>query len=196
MELKVFGSVKSRAMRVIWMLEELEVPFEHVPAAPRSADVMALNATGKVPVLLADGVPITDSTAILTFLADHFGRLTAPAGSLDRARQDSMTQFLLDEFDAVLWMASRHSFVLPEHLRLPAIKDSLKWEMERSQNTLLARMGEDAFLMGAQMTVPDIILTHCLSWAIAAKFPVETPALVAYAKRMRARPAFKRAAAR
>ena len=107
-----------------------------------------------------------------------------------------MTQFLLDEFDAVLWMASRHSFVLPEHLRLPAIKDSLKWEMERSQNTLLARMGEDAFLMGAQMTVPDIILTHCLSWAIAAKFPVETPALVAYAKRMRARPAFKRAAAR
>jgi len=196
MELKVFGSVKSRAMRVIWMLEELEVPFEHVPAAPRSADVMALNATGKVPVLLADGVPITDSTAILTFLADHFGRLTAPAGSLDRARQDSMTQFLLDEFDAVLWMASRHSFVLPEHLRLPAIKDSLKWEMERSQNTLLARMGEDAFLMGAQMTVPDIILTHCLSWAIAAKFPVETPALVAYAKRMRARPAFKRAASR
>ena len=196
MELKVFGSVKSRAMRVIWMLEELEVPFEHVPAAPRSADVMALNTTGKVPVLLADGVPITDSTAILTFLADHFGRLTAPAGSLERARQDSMTQFLLDEFDAVLWMASRHSFVLPEHLRLPAIKDSLKWEMERSQNTLLARMGEDAFLMGAQMTVPDIILTHCLSWAIAAKFPVETPALVAYAKRMRARPAFKRAAAR
>ena len=196
MELKVFGSVKSRAMRVIWMLEELEVPFEHVPAAPRSADVMALNATGKVPVLLADGVPITDSTAILTFLADHFGRLTAPAGSLERARQDSMTQFLLDEFDAVLWMASRHSFVLPEHLRLPAIKDSLKWEMEHSQNTLLARMGEDAFLMGAQMTVPDIILTHCLSWAIAAKFPVETPALVAYAKRMRARPAFKRAAAR
>ena len=196
MELKVFGSVKSRAMRVIWMLEELEVPFEHVPAAPRSADVMALNATGKVPVLLADSVPITDSTAILTFLADHFGRLTAPAGSLERARQDSMTQFLLDEFDAVLWMASRHSFVLPEHLRLPAIKDSLKWEMERSQNTLLARMGEDAFLMGAQMTVPDIILTHCLSWAIAAKFPVETPALVAYAKRMRARPAFKRAAAR
>ena len=196
MELKVFGSVKSRAMRVIWMLEELEVPFEHVPAVPRSADVMALNATGKVPVLLADGVPITDSTAILTFLADHFGCLTAPAGSLERARQDSMTQFLLDEFDAVLWMASRHSFVLPEHLRLPAIKDSLKWEMERSQNTLLARMGEDAFLMGAQMTVPDIILTHCLSWAIAAKFPVETPVLVAYAKRMRARPAFKRAAAR
>jgi glutathione S-transferase len=196
MELKVFGSVKSRAMRVVWMLEELEVPFEHVSAAPRSADVMALNATGKVPVLLADGVPITDSTAILTFLADHFGRLTAPAGSLERARQDSMTQFLLDEFDAVLWMASRHSFVLPEHLRLPAIKDSLKWEMERSQNTLLARMGEDAFLMGAQMTVPDIILTHCLSWAIAAKFPVETPALVAYAKRMRARPAFKRATAR
>ena len=95
----VYGTVKSRAARVVWLLEELGVPFDQVGAPPRSDDVVALNPSGKVPVLVADGVPISDSTAILTFLADRHGAFTYPAGTLDRARQDSLTQFLLDEFD-------------------------------------------------------------------------------------------------
>jgi glutathione S-transferase len=191
----VYGTVKSRAARVLWLLEELGVPYDHVAAPPRSDEVVALNATGKVPVLVADGVPISDSTAILTFLADRHGAFTHPAGTLDRARQDSFTQFLLDEFDAALWMAARHSFILPEPLRHAAIKDSLKWEFERSQKTLVARMGAP-FLMGATMTVPDIILGHCLDWAMAAKFPVTEPRLTEYLAMMRDRPAYRRAVAR
>jgi glutathione S-transferase len=196
MGLKVIGSAKSRAMRVIWMLEELGEPFEHLSAPPRSDDVVALNPAGKVPVLVVDDIPITDSTAILTYLADRFGKFTAPAGTLERAQQDSMTQFLLDEFDSALWMAARHSFILPEELRQIAIKDSLKWEVERSQKTLVARMGQSDFVMGPEMTVPDIILAHCLGWAQSAKFPIAEPVLGAYLDRMRARPAFERAAAR
>jgi glutathione S-transferase len=191
----VYGTVKSRAARVVWLLEELGVPFDHVAAPPRSDDVVALNPSGKVPVLVADGVPISDSTAILTFLADRHGAFTYPAGTIDRARQDSLTQFLLDEFDAALWMAARHSFILPEPLRHAAIKDSLKWEFERSQKTLVARMGAP-FLMGEQMTVPDIILGHCLVWAMTAKFPIVEPRLVDFLAAMRARPAFLSAMAR
>jgi glutathione S-transferase len=112
--------------------------------------VVGFNPAGKVPVLIDDGVPVTDSTAILTYLADKHGALTHPAGTLDRARQDSLTQFLLDEFDAALWMAARHSFILPEELRLSAIKNSLKWEVARSQKTLVHRMGEGPFLMGGR----------------------------------------------
>lgn len=192
---RVIGSGNSRARRVLWMLEELGLPYAHDPAPPRSDDVIALNPAGKVPVLIAEGVPITDSTAILTFLADRHGRFTHPAGTLDRARQDSLTQFLLDEFDAALWMAARHSFVLPEAMRQSAIKDSLKWEFERSQQVLAGRMGEGPFLMGAEMTVPDIILTHCGDWARAANFPITEPDLAAYLDRMRARPAYLRAQA-
>lgn len=191
----VYGTVKSRAARVVWLLEELGVPYEHVAAPPRSDAVVALNATGKVPVLVEDGVAISDSTAILTYLADRHGALTYPAGTLERARQDSLTQFLLDEFDAALWMAARHSFILPEPLRHAAIKDSLKWEFERSQRTLVARMGTP-FVMGEAMTVPDIILVHCLIWAMGAKFPVVEPRLTEYLAMMRERPAFQRAMAR
>jgi glutathione S-transferase len=178
------------------MLEELGVPFEHIAAPPRSDAAIAINPTGKVPVLIADGVPITDSTAIIQFLADKHGTFTRPAGTLERARQDSLTQFLLDEFDAALWVAARHSFILPKELRQSAIKDSLKWEFERSQKTLVARMGLGPYLMGEDLTVPDIILTHCLSWAYAAGFPVSEERLKTYSKLVSARPAYLRAMAR
>lgn len=191
----VIGITKSRAARVLWMLEELEQPYERVRADPRSDDVIALNPGGKIPVLIDDGVPVTDSTAIIQYLADKHGALTHPAGTIERARQDSLTQFLLDEFDAALWMAARHSFILPEELRHSAIKDSLKWEFERSQKVLVDRMGDGPFLMGDKMTVPDIICAHCGFWALGAKFPISQPGYSAYLDRMRARPAYQRAMA-
>ncbi|MEM1431041.1 MAG: glutathione S-transferase family protein [Pseudomonadota bacterium] len=191
----VIGGSRSRALRVLWMLEELEEPYDHVAAPPRSEDVIAVNPAGKVPVLIEDGTPITDSTAILHYLADKHEKLTHPAGTLARARQDSLTQLLLDEFDAALWMAARHSFVLPEELRQSAIKDSLKWEFERSQKTLVARMADGPFLMGETMTVPDIILTHCGVWARTARFPVVEPRLRAYFDVMNERAALQRAMA-
>lgn len=189
----VIGTVNSRTLRVLWMLEELELPYKHVPANPRSDGVVQFNPAGKVPVLIDDGTPITDSTAILTYLADRHGAMTHTAGTLDRARQDSLTQFLLDEFDAALWLAARHSFVLPEEMRLSAIKNTLRWEFERSQKTLSHRIGEGEFVMGDRMTVPDFILTHCLGWALGAKFPITEARLTAYLDRMRKRPAFQRA---
>jgi glutathione S-transferase len=192
----VIGTVNSRAARVLWMLEELELPYEHIPAAPRSAGVVEFNPAGKVPVLIDDGTPITDSTAIIQYLADRHGRLTHTAGTLDRARQDSLTQFLLDEFDAALWMAARHSFILPQEMRMSAIKDSLKWEFERSQKVLVHRMGEGPFVMGEMMTVPDIILGHCLGWALSARFPLVEHRLTDYFERIRARAAYQRAMAR
>ncbi|WP_347267075.1 glutathione S-transferase family protein [Paracoccus sp. (in: a-proteobacteria)] len=193
---QVIGTGKSRALRVLWMLEELGEAYEHVAVDPHSDRVTPLNPAGKVPVLVVDGTPVVDSTAILTYLADRHGALTHPAGTLERARQDSLTQFILDEFDAALWLAARHSFILPEEMRLSAIKNTLRWEFERSQKTLVHRMAEQGFLMGEDLTVPDIILTHCLIWALSARFPITEHRLTEYLAMMRARPAFQRAAAR
>ena len=189
----VIGGIRSRTLRVLWMLEELGVPYDHRPAAPRSDEVTALYPAGKIPVLLVDGTPLTDSTAILTYLADRHGKLTYPAGTLDRARQDGHTQFILDELDALLWTASRHSFVLPEDLRVGEIKDSLKWEYGNSLDRLESRLGGNEFLMGDKMTVPDLIAAHCAGWAVNAKFPEPGTKLQSYFDRLRNRPAFKAA---
>ena len=188
----VIGNTRSRTLRVLWMLEELEQPFERIEAGPHSAEVRARNPSGKVPVLLVEGTALTDSTAILQFLADRHGSLTHPAGTVERARQDGLTHFVLDEMDAALWTAARHSFVLPEDRRVPEIKDSLRWEYGRALARLEERL-EGPFLMGEQMTVPDIIAAHCLNWGKLAKFPEPEGALAEYLDRMLARDAFKRA---
>jgi len=189
----VIGAVSSRTARALWMLEELGLPYEHVAVKPHVEEVTRHYPSGKVPVLLVDGTPITDSTAIIQYLADAHGQFTAPAGTLDRARQDALTHCILDEFDAVLWTGARHSFILPEERRVAGVKDSLRWEFARNQTRFGKRMGDNEFVAGDNFTVPDIVLTHCLIWAKSAKFEVTDPVLLAYFDRMRERPALRRA---
>ncbi|OBY26382.1 glutathione S-transferase family protein [Leisingera sp. JC1] len=189
----VTGIPLTRTFRVLWALEELGQPYKLSQHGPRSPEVQALNVSGKVPVLQAEGEVITDSTAILTYLADKHGALTAPAGTIARAKQDAMTHLLLDEVDAVLWAAARHSFILPEELRVPEVKGSLKWEFAHNLSRLESKI-TGPFLMGEEFTIADIICTHCLNWARSAKFPVESEKLQDYGKRMRERPAFQRVA--
>lgn len=196
MTITLLGTLNSRAARVRWMLVELGLDHNHIAAGPHSPDVTAVSPRGKIPVLVVDGQTLTDSTAILQFLADRHGAFTKSPGTLERAQQDGWTQRILDEFDALLWTAARHSFVLPEDRRLPAIKDSLRWELVRNAAALAAQIGDGPFLMGDEMTVPDIILAHCLIWAGAAKMPVTEPRLTDYLAGMRARPAFAKALAK
>lgn len=191
---KLVGNRATRAFRPLWMLEELGVPYDHIPAAPRSDEVRAFSPSGKVPVLVDGSDVIPDSTAILTYLADKHGAFTHPAGTVKRAKQDAWTFRILDEVDAILWTAARHSFILPEAERVPAVKDSLKTEFSRN----LDRIADDMtskYLVGDDPTVPDFVMAHCLGWARNAKFPDAPKALVAYLRRLRDRPAFQRAAA-
>lgn len=191
----VIGAAKSRAFRVLWMLEEMGVAYTHVPAAPRSTEAKEHNPTGKVPALLDGDELLTDSVAIMTYLADKHGALTAPAGTIERARQDAMTFWLIDEFDAVLWAAAKHSFVWPEEMRVPEVKPSLKAEFARSAARLSEQL-EGPFLMGDQITVPDLLAVHCLNWSIGAGFDRVDDKLGKWAKTLRERPAFKAAQAK
>ncbi len=187
----VIGGVASRTFRVLWMLEELGAPYEHQPASARSEEVTKLNPSGKIPVLIDQGVILTDSTAILTYLADKHGALTYPPGTIERAQQDSFTFAVLDELDAVLWTAARHSFVLPKDQRVPEVKESLKQEFARNVARLMARV-RGPFVMGDMMTIPDIVLTHCGNWAVSARFPEPEADFSEYLANMRARTAYGR----
>ncbi|WP_187431772.1 hypothetical protein ROLI_037500 [Roseobacter fucihabitans] len=187
---KVIGTSKSRAFRVLWALQEMGEPYEQIAANPRSEEARQYNPSGKIPALLDGDEVLTDSLAIMTYLADKHSKLTAPAGTPARARQDAMTFWLIDEFDAILWAAAKHSFVLPEHLRLPAVKEALKFEFEASAAQLSERL-EGPFLMGDAITLPDILACHCLNWAHGAKFPRTDDKLFNYAKSLRERPAYQ-----
>tara|TARA_B100000780_G_C21124393_1_gene455818 strand:+ start:2038 stop:2628 length:591 start_codon:yes stop_codon:yes gene_type:complete len=190
----VLGSSNNRTLRVIWTLEELGVAYNQVVGDPGSIDAREFNPTGKVPALIVEGETLPDSVAIMTFLSDRHNALTFPAGSVERLRMDGHIHFLLEEFDSLLWVAAKNSFINPVEWRAPEVKPVLKWEFERSLQRLEGRL-KGRFLMGDTFTIADILAVHCLNWAFSAKFPNTRAALKAYAKRCRDRGAYKRAAA-
>ncbi|MEP5759045.1 MAG: glutathione S-transferase family protein [Litoreibacter sp.] len=186
----LIGTHKSRAFRVLWMLEELELEYSHVPAPPHDPVVNKYNPLGRIPVLLNGEDTLRDSTVIMNYLADRHGQIAPPAGSIARAETDALTHQILDEFDGLLWTAARHTFILPEDHRVPEIKPELRWEFHRNCDRIAERLEDNPFLMGDDMTIPDIVLTHCLGWAITAKFGVENDVLRSYLNAMKSRPAY------
>jgi len=183
-------------MRVMWMLEELGETYAYGPAPPQSEAARAANPAGKIPVLFVDDTVLTDSVAIVQYLADSHSRFTHPAGTLARARQDGFTQFCVDEVEGALWTAGKHSFALPENLRVPQVKETCRAEFARAMETLAARLGDNPFVTGDSFTVPDLLLGHCAAWAEAAKFALPGGQVGAYFARVRARPALAAAMAR
>lgn len=190
---KIIGSVKSRTFRVLWMLEEMGLSYEYTHAPPRSELVKQYNPSGKVPVLIDRGAVITDSTAIMTYLADKHHTMTAPAGSIERAQQDALSHQIIDEIDSVLWAVSRSSLELKKLNDFPDIKDSFKREYKRNLGRLEKQI-KGSFLMGENLSLPDFILGHCAGWAYIAKFPAGNETFSQYIKSLRNRPAYKAAA--
>lgn len=189
----IIGSPRTRAMRVYWAMEEMELDYDFSATLPRSDEVMEHNPSGKVPCLLVDGEAIIDSVAIIQFLADKHNKMTFPAGTVKRAQQDSFTQFCCDEVDGSLWTAAKNSFILPEDRRVPDIKDTARFEFARAMKTLETRLGENEFVMGDTFTIPDLLLGHCSIWAASAKFELPDGPVGEYFKRMTDRPAYQRA---
>ena len=186
------GTPKSRAFRVMWMMEEAGQKYEIVPAAARSAEALKYNPSGKVPALVVDGEVIIDSIAICQFLADRHDVCTFKAGTIERAKQDSWLHFAIDELDSACWWAAKHTLILPEEMRSPAAVTACEHDFGRAMNWLEARLGDHDYVMGKTFTVPDLIIVHCFGWAIGMhKWQIPEGPLTAYMKRVRDRPAFK-----
>lgn len=189
---KVLGSPKTRAGRVIWMLEELGQPYEVIPASPRDPEIAKLSPTGKVPVLTDGDLTVFDSAAILTYLADKHGALTFPLNSPERTRMVSVIAFALDDVEQPLWTAAKHSFALPEELRaLDAVLPALHHEWSRAMTTLERLLGDGPHLMGEPFTIADIVVGHLGVWGRNAGFPAPPPAVADYLARVLGRPAWK-----
>jgi glutathione S-transferase len=81
---------------------------------------------------------------------------------------------------------------LPEEYRTDAMLPGLKFEFQRNLDRLSKRCVGPC-LQGETFTIVDIVLTQCLGWAASVDFPKPDDTLRAYAREMRARPAFQKA---
>ncbi len=194
---EVIGHPDTRAIRLIWMLEELGASYSVIPAMPQSDEARAINASGKVPVLRDGDLSVPDSLAALYYLADKHSALVPQPGTAARARHDALLFMILDELEGPLWTKARHSFVLPEKYRVAGVGETAKKEYERGLANLTARLGGGDYLTGPDFTIADLLLGHLMRWATKAKFPEPEDAhLKAMVARILNRPALRAADAR
>jgi glutathione S-transferase len=78
MDLTIYGSPRSRTMRVLWAAAELRLPYEHIPLAwddpaLKSPAFLKLNPAGTIPVIVDDGFALSESLAINLYLAKKYG---------------------------------------------------------------------------------------------------------------------------
>ena len=204
----------SRSQRILWLLEELGVPYE-IKRYQRDAKTMlappelrAIHPLGKSPVITDGGLTLAESGAIVEYLADRYGAGTlmpAPGTParlrcsywLHYAEGSAMPPLLLKLIFRRIETAPAPFFVKPiargiAHKVLHGFVDpQLKLQLEY----LEGEVGAGGWFVGEQLSVADIQLSFPLE-AFAARGGLDAahyPKLSAWLQRIHARPAYQRA---
>ncbi len=197
--MKVYFAPQSRAVRTVWLLEEIGQPYEVEKFTlgqkeMRAPDYTAINPNGRVPTLVDGDVTISESTAIAQYLAAKYAPGLA-AGS----DSENFAEYLQ-------WLHYAEGMIMPpinnyvvETILLPPERrnDEIAARALKLLNRTLAAVeqhmvGRD-FLAG-DFTIADTITGHAvvMSRRLGAGF-ADLPNLSAYADRLEARPAFQSA---
>lgn len=192
--MKLYGTPPTRAIRALWLLQELGLECEIVPVDLRNGEhlnpeFLALNPAGKVPVLVDGNVVVTESVAISLYLAEKCPEKgLIPSELADRAQMYRWLFFLVTEIEAPLWRIARHTSLYPEDKRLPGDVKLAREEGTQMAAVLENHMQGREYLAADRMTVADLIAAYTLDWADRAEFLVEAPTLRAFVEKMYARP--------
>ncbi|MCW8091770.1 glutathione S-transferase family protein [Alteromonas sp. ASW11-130] len=196
----LYGYPNTRSLRVAWTLEELNIPYEYQlvdlrRGAHLSDDFAALSPTAKVPLLKTPEGLLSESAAIVTYLADKHGAgtLIPESGSFARGHFSQMLFFLVAELEQPLWNKAKHTFILPEQYRLKDMADCAKFEFEKALKAFCSLLENNEYIAGDYFTVADIVAGHILSWAKSEGMNLTYDHVQSYAKRVVKRPAYSRA---
>lgn len=188
----------SRSQRILWLLEELEVPYtiekyqrlSPVPLAP--PELKNVHPLGKSPVITDDGRTIAESGAIIEYILEKYGRgrLRPQAGTDDHIRYLEWMHF------------AEGSAMLPLLLHLYAgylgdaaapLRPRIDGEIASHLSWIAQAVNGREHLVGHSLTGADVQLAFVLEAAEASDLLKNYPALEKYLSRLRARPAYKRA---
>lgn len=202
----------SRSQRVLWLLEELGLPYEvvryHRNPATRLAppELIAIHPLGKSPVIEDGDIKVAETGAIFEYLLDTYGegRLRPTPGTEDARRFTYWLHYAEGSAMPPLLLALVFS-VLPK--RVPAlIRPIIKAVSNKTIGTLVApqlraavafweaELTRSDWFAGDQFTAADIIMSFPVEAGATRAFDVaEQPRLKAFLERTHARPAYQRA---
>lgn len=192
--MKLYGMGVSRSFRALWAAHEAGVVLDYIIVAfgstakdgAQSETYKQLNYQGKVPTLVDGDLVLTESAAIINYLANRAPQhnLIPLDGTSERAQYDQMCYFIVTELEQPLWSKGKHKFALPEAYRVPdLIEKTLAFEFAKAQATLLGLKSNSKFAVGDHFTMADVLLTQTLNWAQRFEFEIDK-SLVEYKERM------------
>ena len=196
MSLILYTNPMSRGRIARWALEETGVPYEtkivEYGPAMKGPEFCALNPMGKIPVLCHDGVTVTETAAIIAYLADAFpaAKLAPPPGSPLRGPYYRWLFFTAGPLEAAITNKSLNVEVPAERAgfvgygSLPLVLDVLEQAVSAGP-----------YLAGDEFSAADLYVAAHIGFGLQFGTIAPRPAFVAYAGRMTARPAFIRASA-
>jgi glutathione S-transferase len=144
----------------------------------RSPEYLAINASGKIPTLVDGEFVLTESNAILLYLAEAHG--ANRLWSSEPKQRSRIAQWLF--WESAHWQPTLIVFLselvghrlLPE--RIPSPRHAPDWSSAAVQpilKTLETGLGADAFVSGAEATIADFAVAGMLTYFRAAAFPFE-----------------------
>ncbi|MFN0249511.1 MAG: glutathione S-transferase family protein [Kofleriaceae bacterium] len=206
----------SRSQRVLWLLEELAVPYEMVtyerdPKTMLAPDSLKqIHALGKSPVITDGDATIAESGAILEYLVETYGngRLVPPKGSAQyrdyryfmHYAEGSLMPYLLL---ALIFTKVKHAkvpfFVKPIARKIAdkVMADFVTPNLTRHLAFLGAHLEKNTWFAGDELTAADIQMSYAVeALESRSKHMTMSPKIGELAKRMRDRPAYQRALAK
>jgi glutathione S-transferase len=191
--MKLYGVPPTRALRPIWLLNELCLDCDILPidlpaGEHRHSDFLAINPMGKVPVLVDGDFRITESAAISLYLAERYGGGQFISGDLHaRSRMVEWMFFLVTEIEQPLWRIALHSVIDPEAERRANELPLAERDCRAMLVPLDAHMTGREWFVGIGPSVADFIAAFTLDWADEQGFLDTASALKAFVERMYAR---------
>jgi len=199
--LKIYHVPGARGLRVVWLCEEMGLPYavERVAFPPDDA-YRQLNPMGSVPFLEDEGVAINESVAMMLYIAQKYGPTPLMPSPVDSrfARVLQMTVFgeaTLGGYGNIL-MGAR--FFAPDEHKQNWSATYSRERMVRAFAYTTGVLASNPYLAGEQFTLADISVGYAIGVA-RTMMEMEAdiaPELLAYHDRVSARPAFQRAKAK
>jgi glutathione S-transferase len=196
-DLLLYHASPSRSSVALWMLEEIGVPFDiHLlnlmEGDQQKPEYLAVNPMGKVPALKHGNTMITEVAAICTYLADAFpeAKLNVPLGT---PRRGVYLKWLFFGPGCLEPAMTDHMFPRKEQPRRATLGYG---DYDSVMNVVAQALKPGPYLMGEQFTAADVVVGSNIRWGMIFKMVPERPEFVAYAERLKARPAAQRAEAK
>ena len=196
--LQLYGNSLSRAMRCMWMLEEMGLPYEVIKKSTRSDDLQSaeylrLNPNGRIPTLVDGSTVIWESMAINLYLAQKY------EGPLHSTRPEVMALAAQWSFWAMLEMEAylldllMHRAMLPEFGRDPSFAARDELLLKKPLRVLDKALAARSYLAADDFTVADLNVASILAWGKMARLDLsDVPHVAKWLDGSLRRPAYAR----